>query len=128
MQEQQLDVLQHWLECAEIQQPITFRGFGSLSLTIESRKQALPFVERLKWMKVILAVPEKASEDEALPGKVPVFGLLKRGGKVYTQTVQDAKATTLLPIIQKKVIPDSIVYSDCWKGYNTLDVADFKHY
>jgi transposase len=61
-------------------------------------------------------------------GKVPVFGLLKRGGKVYTQIIANAKSTTLIPIIEKKVIPDSIVYSDCWKGYNTLDVTDFKHY
>jgi len=26
------------------------------------------------------------------------------------------------------VIPDSIVYSDSWRGYNVLDVSDFKHY
>jgi len=35
---------------------------------------------------------------------------------------------TLLPIIQQKVIPDSIVYSDYWRGYNALDVSEFKHY
>jgi transposase len=34
---------------------------------------------------------------------------------------------TLMPIIERKVVPDSIVYSDCWKGYNVLDVSDFKH-
>jgi transposase len=33
-----------------------------------------------------------------------------------------------VPIIKRKVIPDSIVYSDCWKGYNTLDVSDFHHF
>lgn len=61
-------------------------------------------------------------------GKVPVFGLLKRGGKVFTQAIQEAKSSTLIPIIEKKVIPDSIVYSDCWKAYNVLDVSDFRHY
>ena len=70
----------------------------------------------------------KGNRGRGAAGKVPVFGLLKRGGKVYTQIIQDAKATTLVPIIQKKVIPDSIVYSDCWKGYNTLDITDFRHY
>ena len=29
--------------------------------------------------------------------------------------------------IERKVIPDSIVYSDSWHGYNALDVSDFKH-
>jgi len=34
----------------------------------------------------------------------------------------------LMPIIEGKVIPDSIVYSDCWRGYNVLDVSEFKHF
>jgi transposase len=70
----------------------------------------------------------KGKRGRGAAGKVPVFGLLKRGGKVYTQIIPDAKSTTLVPIIEQKVIPDSIVYSDCWRGYNTLDVTDFKHY
>jgi transposase len=70
----------------------------------------------------------KGNRGRGASGKVPVFGLLKRGGKVYTQIIQDAKSSTLVPIIQKKVIPDSIVYSDCWRGYNTLDVTEFRHY
>jgi transposase len=61
-------------------------------------------------------------------GKVPVFGILKRGGRVYTQVISDAKSKTLMPIIREKVQPDSIVYSDCWRGYNVLDVSEFKHY
>ena len=61
-------------------------------------------------------------------GKVPVFGLLKRGGKVYTKIIADTSSQTLMPIIAHKVIPDGIVYSDCWRGYNVLDVSDFKHY
>jgi len=60
-------------------------------------------------------------------GKVPVFGLLKRGGKVYTKVIADASSATLYPIIKNKVVPDSIVYTDCWRGYNVLDVSDFKH-
>lgn len=70
----------------------------------------------------------KGKRGRAAAGKVPVFGLLKRGGRVYTQIIPDAKSDTLMPIIERKVIPDSIVYSDCWRGYNVLDVSDFKHY
>ncbi len=50
--------------------------------------------------------------------KVLVFGLLKRGGKVYTKIIPDASSVTLLPIIERKVVHDSIVYSDFWLGYN----------
>ncbi len=31
-------------------------------------------------------------------------------------------------VIERKVTPDSIVCSDCWKGYNVLDVSGFKHF
>ena len=70
----------------------------------------------------------KGKRGRGAAGKVPVFGLLKRGGKVYTKIIIDASGATLLPIIERKVIPDSIVYSDCWKGYNALAIAGFKHY
>ena len=58
--------------------------------------------------------------------KVPIFGLLKRGGKVYAQV--EAKTDTLMPIIREKIVPDSIVYTDGFKAYNVLDVSEFKHY
>ena len=70
----------------------------------------------------------KGKRGRGAGGKVPVFGLLKRGGKVYTKIIPDASAETLVPIICEKVIPDSIVYSDYWRGYNALDVSEFKHY
>ena len=70
----------------------------------------------------------KGKRGRGSAGKVPVFGLLKRGGKVYTKIIADASGQTLIPTIAQKVIPDSIVYSDCWRGYNALDVSEFKHY
>ena len=50
-------------------------------------------------------------------GKVPVFGLLKRGGHVYTVMLADTRAATLLPIIRSKVVADSIVYTDGYAAY-----------
>jgi transposase len=70
----------------------------------------------------------KGQRGRGAAGKIPVFGLLKRGGRVYTKIISDASAASLIPIIKRKVIPDSIVYSDCWRGYNVLDVSGFKHY
>ncbi len=61
----------------------------------------------------------KGKRGRGAAGKVPVFGLLK--------IIPDARSDTLIPIIKRKVVPDSIVYSDCWKAYNVLDVSDFKH-
>ena len=70
----------------------------------------------------------KGKRGRGTGGKIPVLGLLKRGGRVYTKIISDASSETLIPIIKRKVIPDSIVYSDSWKAYNELDVFDFKHF
>jgi len=59
--------------------------------------------------------------------KVAVFGLLKRGGKVFTLPVEDTKSNTLVPIIAWKVQPDSIVYTDSYRSYDVLDITDFHH-
>ena len=69
----------------------------------------------------------KGKRGRGAAGKVAVFGLLKRGGKVYTAIIANAKTETLLPIIQEKVQPDSIVYTDTFRAYNALDVSDFHH-
>jgi transposase len=70
----------------------------------------------------------KGKRGRGAAGKVPVFGILKRGGKVYTQVIEDTKTSTLMPIIREKIRPDSIVYTDCYRSYNALDVSEFRHF
>ena len=69
----------------------------------------------------------KGKRDRGAAGKTAVFGILKRGGKVYTKVVVDTKASTLMPIITSKIAPDSVVYTDCYRSYNALDVSGFYH-
>ena len=62
-------------------------------------------------------------------GKTPVFGLLKRNGKVYTQIVPDCSKATLQAIIRGKVDIGSVINSDGWGGYDGLvDVGYEKHF
>ena len=70
----------------------------------------------------------KGKRGRGAGGKVAVFGLLKRQGKVYTVVVKDTKTSTLMPVIQRKIKPDSVVYTDSYRSYNALDVSDFKHF
>ena len=69
----------------------------------------------------------KGKRGRGAAGKVAVFGLLKRNGKVYTVAVPNTQTATLLPIIREQVKPDSIVYTDCYKSYDVLDVSEFSH-
>ena len=52
--------------------------------------------------------------------KIIVFGLLKHDGKVYTQIVPNVSRKTLKQIVQMKVEPDSTIYSDGWRSYDSL--------
>ena len=69
----------------------------------------------------------KAKRGRGAAGKVPVFGILKRGAKVYSKMVADASSKTLLKAIKSKVLPDSIVYTVSFGSYDALDVSEFKH-
>ena len=69
----------------------------------------------------------KGRRGRGAAGNMPVFGLLKRRGKVYTAIIPNAQASTLIPIIREKVLPDSIVYTDSFQVYDVLDVSAFHH-
>jgi transposase len=69
----------------------------------------------------------KGKRRRGAAGKVPVFGLLKRGGRVYTAMIPSAKSTVLMGIIREKVRPDSVIYTDSLNAYDVLDVSEFHH-
>jgi transposase len=61
-------------------------------------------------------------------GKVTVFGIFKRDGRVYTEIVPDCSKKTLLAVIRGKVRPEVVIHSDGWRGYDGLvDVGYAKH-
>ena len=62
-------------------------------------------------------------------GLIPVFGMLKRGDKVYTQIVNNCSVSELIPIIEKQANKDSILYTDCFRTYDGLvDFGYKQHY
>ena len=70
----------------------------------------------------------KGRRGRGAAGKVVVFGILKRNGRVYTVVVNNAKSDTLMPVIKQKIMPDSIVYTDSLSSYDKLDVSGFIHH
>jgi len=61
-------------------------------------------------------------------GKTPVFGLLKRGGKVFVKAVENCSKEELMPVIQGKVLEGSVIHTDGWKAYDGLIVNGYDHY
>ncbi|MWQ45649.1 IS1595 family transposase, partial [Glaesserella parasuis] len=69
----------------------------------------------------------KGKRGRGAAGKVAVFSILKRQGKVFTVVVNDTKIRTLMPVITRKIKPDSWVYTDTYHSYDALDVSEFHH-
>lgn len=90
-------------------------------------KDETPFAGEVEVDESYFDGRRKGRRGRGAAGKVPVCGLLKRGGKVYPKLIPNVKGQTLKAIMDHKIVPDSIVYSDTFSSNNVLDVSDFKH-
>jgi len=61
-------------------------------------------------------------------GKIPVAGILKRNGTVYTQIIKNCTRQELLPVIRGKILDDSTIYTDGWRSCDALIVSGYKHH
>ncbi len=61
-------------------------------------------------------------------GKTPVFGLLKRDGKVFVQIVKNCTREELMPIIQGKILEGSTINTDGWRAYDGLIINGYTHH
>lgn len=99
-----------------------------IEIALAQEKRQEQFGGKIELDESYFGGKRKGKRGRGAAGKIPVFGILKRDGKVYTQIVENTKTDTLLPIIRSHIEPDSIVYTDYYRSYNVLDVSEFKHY
>jgi transposase len=90
--------------------------------------EAAPFDGSVELDESYFGGHRKGKRGRGAGGKVAVFGILKRGGRVYTIVPPDLRSDTLMPIIREKVVPDSVVYTDSYGVYDSLDVSEFRHH
>ena len=98
------------------------------AIALQQQNRAAQFCGSVEVDESYFGGHRKGKRGRGAAGKVIVFGLLKRGGKVFTVPVANTKSATLLPIIRQKIKPDSVVYTDGHTGYNALDVSEFNHF
>lgn len=61
--------------------------------------------------------------------KIPVIGIRKRKGLVYTEILPDASKRSIMPIITKLIQKSkSNIYTDKWHSYDGLVLSGYKHY
>ncbi|UOO83399.1 IS1595 family transposase [Neisseria dumasiana] len=93
------------------------------------------FEESIEFDESYFGGKHKGKRGRGAIGKVAVFGILKRGGKVYTVVVENPKRESLLHVIKKKIMPEAwfifegfAKVSDCLSSYDVLDVSGFTHH
>lgn len=69
----------------------------------------------------------KGKRGRGAAGKVPVFGILERDGKVCVDVVPNVKAETVLDLAVKKVRRGSVVYTDRFNIYDALMFCGYRH-
>lgn len=104
--------------------------FHKLRETITTRlAQEAPFLDgEVEVDESYFGGRRKGKRGRGAAGKIPVFGLLKRGGKVHVVMIPDAKSRTLMGIIRDRIRPDSVVYTDSFTSYDVLDMSEFHHH
>jgi transposase len=69
----------------------------------------------------------KGKRGRGAAGKVPVFGILERNGKVRVSVVPNVTAETLISLTVKTVRRGSIVYTDKFRSYDSLMYCGYRH-
>jgi len=69
----------------------------------------------------------KGKRGRGSRNKTIVYGILERRGKVSVSIVSDVSAESLMTETMKKVRRGSIVYTDKWRGYDSLMFCGYKH-
>jgi transposase len=69
----------------------------------------------------------KGKRGRGAAGKIPVFGMLERAGKVVVEVVPNVKERTLMTLVTQNVEPGSLTYSDGFSSYRSLIVNGYKH-
>ena len=69
----------------------------------------------------------KGNRGRGAAGKVPVFGILERQGKVRVTVVPDVTSKTLINLTVKTVRRGSIVYTDKFRSYDSLMFCGYRH-
>lgn len=59
--------------------------------------------------------------------KTPVIGVVERGGKVAALVTRDASKASVMPIVESRVLPKSMIYTDEWRAYDGLTKKGYEH-
>ncbi len=91
-----------------------------LALGEMTAEEKRPLLGELELDESYFGGKRKGKRGRGAAGKVAVFGILERAGKVYTVAVPDCRKETLMAKIQAATVKGSIFYTDEFVSYKDL--------
>lgn len=70
----------------------------------------------------------KYHRGHAVEGQWVFGGVDRESGDFFLVPVEKRDAETLIKLVKEYIVEGSIIYSDCWRAYNTLKSCGFQHY
>src|ERR1700712_2925329 len=86
-------------------------------MTAEEKR---PLLGELELDESYFGGKRKGKRGRGAAGKVAVFGVLERAGKVYTVAVPACRKETLMAKIEAATVKGSVFYTDEFTSYNDL--------
>jgi len=65
--------------------------------------------------------------DRGAENKSIIFGIVNRKGRLVCKKIANVKSNTLIPLIEEKVTPEAIIYTDEFPSYKKLSKLGYKH-
>lgn len=95
--------------------------FRSIRAALCLIEQCEPILEGIiECDEAVFGGKKKGKRGWGARGKVLVFGMMKRNGKVRVVPVPSRETETLVPLIQQHTKPGSLYYTDDWHAYGSL--------
>jgi hypothetical protein len=107
--------------------PTVLKGYNIIRRAILVQDKAFPLLKgEIEADETYFGGRRKGRHRRGAEGKVPVFGIIERKGKVRVEVVKDIFAGSLLRLAIKRVRRGSIVYTDKFKSYDSLMFCGYR--
>ncbi|MFO0796135.1 MAG: IS1595 family transposase [Gemmataceae bacterium] len=102
--------------------PTAYAAYTRFRLTLQAvtDDEKRPLLGELELDESYFGGKRKGKRGRGAGGKVAVFGILERAGRVYTVAVPDCKKETLMAKIEAATVKGSVFYTDEFTSYNDV--------
>ena len=107
--------------------PTTWRAYTIMRRAILAQQEPALLKREVEADESYFGGRRKGRRGRAAAGKVPVFGILERRGRVSVTVVPNVQAKTLMEQTLQKVKRGSLVYTDKFGGYDALTFCGYRH-